>query len=118
MNDLKAAVRAHAEAAANDTRKALSDLVARRIKTASIGAMARFEEFVGRDLWGHGLPAEELSEAQAAWKMVWDKCRAEVLTHLNNQVRAAEVDLLSYEVRRAGRSVILPVVPPPGGRNV
>ncbi len=118
MNDYKAATRAHAEEASNAARQALAELVAKRIKTASIGALARFEEFVGRDLWGHSLPAGELSEAQTAWRAVWEKCRAEVLTHLNNQVRAAEVDLLSYEVRRTGRSVMLPVAPPPGGRDV
>ncbi len=114
MSELERAGRANAQAAADGAKRLLAELVARRLRTAFIGAMARFEEHIGRTLWGHGLPEAELSENQAAWRAVWEKCRAEVLTHGNAQVRAAEADFQPFDVKRAAQKLVL-VAPPPGG---
>lgn len=66
--------------------------VERRFQTAFIGALSRFEGHFGW-LWGHGLAEAELSEDQLAWREVWSRCRTEVLTNGNNQLRSALAEL-------------------------
>lgn len=74
-------------------RERLVRSIRTRHTTALIGALSRFEEHFGRLLWGHGRPSAALSEAERAWRAVWEDCRQAVLDHGHAQLRALEREL-------------------------
>ncbi len=64
-----------------------------KFRTTMIGALSKFEKMFG-DLWGHGLPNDQLTEEQITNKEKWQLVRTEILNNGNNQMRAAmsEID--------------------------
>lgn len=67
----------------------------RRLSTAFVGALSRFETWFGR-LWGHGRHREDLSPEELVWREAWEACRNDVLNNGNNQVRALQADVLEF----------------------
>lgn len=84
--------RQFARAAAARKEDAARARARRRLMTLLFGVVSRFEEHVGRDLWGHGLPPDRLTPAQRAWRGVWEACRTACLDFGNAQIRAQDQD--------------------------
>lgn len=76
----------------------LRKIVIKKMTTAFIGAMAKFETHIGTELWGHGLPAHKCTPDQLAWREVWQNCRNEILNHGNHQARSVEAELEQYTI--------------------
>lgn len=72
-----------------EARSDCLEAIKKCVLTASIGTLSRFEEYFGH-LWGHDRPESELSENQKQWRATWMACRADALTHINNQIRNEE----------------------------
>ncbi len=82
-----------------ESRKRLGRIVDKKVMTAFIGAVAKFEEFFGH-LWGLGLlPEQELSESENRFLEIWNECRNEVLNNGNNQKRSLQAELLLYTIK-------------------
>lgn len=77
----------------------LSRSVRKKITTAFVGALARFEEYFGA-AWGRGKPIHDCSPAELEARAVWDECRKAVLDNGNTQARGAEQEIGGYEVSR------------------
>lgn len=80
-----------------DSRKKLTSIIEKKIRTAFIGALSQFEQRFGH-LWGHRLPDDECTGEQLAMRVVWDETRTNILNNGNTQLRAAQSELLQYEV--------------------
>lgn len=81
----------------------LRRLVETKVRTAFIGALAAFEEEVGRELWGHGRPERACTPEQLVWREVWhSRVRPRVLNNGNGQVRALQAELSLHEVLYVG----------------
>ena len=91
------------------SRKRLARILKKKMTTAFIGALARFEQFFGEEIWGHGKPEEECTPEQLAWREVWEECRTEVLNNGNHQWRAVENEVVQYVVAWNRYQTTLPV---------
>lgn len=89
------------------SRQRLRRIMVRKTTTSFIGAVAAFEKHFGH-LWGHGKHLSLLSADEAAWRMLWEACRNDVLNNGNNQVRAVESEVAQYEVTWNRHSVTIP----------
>ena len=78
----------------NSKRRLLNNLK-KKFDTTIIGSLAAFEEKFG-ELWGHGLPTEELDEDQIYWREVWADARSKVLDNGNSNLRAAQNEIAQY----------------------
>ena len=78
----------------NSKRRLLNNLK-RKFDTTIIGSLAAFEERFG-ELWGHGLPVEELDEDQLYWREVWADTRSKILDNGNANLRAAQNEIAQY----------------------
>lgn len=96
------------------SRRRLLAILSRKMKTAFIGALARFEQAFGPALWGHGLPEASRTPAQRAARAEWERCRTEVLNNGNGQLRAVENEVSQYTVRWDRHRATLPAA---GGRG-
>lgn len=94
------------------SRQRLLKIVKKKATTSFIGAIARFEQFMGA-LWGHGKPPEECTADELAWREVWEECRNEILNNANNQQRAVENEFAQYTIRWNRYVTSLPVGGPP-----
>lgn len=81
-----------------DSKKQLQRIARKKITTAFIGALAKFEAYFGH-LWGQELPDSECTENQLKWRDFWEQCRTEVLDNGNHQSRAFESELQQYTVK-------------------
>jgi hypothetical protein len=93
------------------SKQRLLTILKKKLTTGFIGAIARFEEHIGRELWGHGKPESECTKEQLAWRAVWDDCRTEVLNNGNSQIRAIESEMGQYDVKWQRYRNVLPVRP-------
>ena len=66
--------------------------IKKRILTATIGAIARFENHFGY-LWGQD--SDNPTPEQLQNEIIWEKARTEILDYGNDQIRAAISDLRS-----------------------
>ena len=84
-----------------DSRNRLKRIVQKKMTTCFIFALSEFELVFGKDLWGHGLPDDEVSSEQKANRERWDQVRTNILNKGNTQARAlgAEMELHSVEFR-------------------
>jgi len=91
------------------SRRRLARILKKKMTTAFIGALARFEQFFGPEIWGHGKSEEECTSEQLAWREVWEQCRTEVLNNGNNQLRAVENEVVQYTVNWNRYQTTIPV---------
>lgn len=87
----------------------LNKIAEKKLRTAFIGALAKFEESFGF-LWGHEQETE-LSPEQIQMAELWDHCRTEVLNNGNNQIRALKKEVDNQTISWDRHSMTLPVKP-------
>lgn len=93
------------------SRARLLKIISTKLRTSFVGALAVFEQEIGKELWGHGKPASECTSEQLLWRAVWEnRVRAAVLSGGNNQIRATESELQLYEMMWTGYRNRLTVV--------
>ena len=73
----------------DNSKRRLLNIIKKKFNTTIIGSLAAFEEQFG-DLWGHGLPMQDLDEDQRYWRDIWMETRAKILDNGNSNLRAAE----------------------------
>ena len=79
----------------DSSKQRLSNILNKKFDTTIIGSLAAFEERFG-DLWGHGLPSDQLDEDQQYWKQLWMETRSKVLDNGNANLRAAQNEISQY----------------------
>lgn len=86
----------------DDSKERLQGLSNKKFKTCFVFAIVEFEKVFGLELWGHGLPDDQLSELQRANRDRWQQVRTSILNKGNTQSRAmiAEMDL--HEIKFIG----------------
>jgi len=77
------------------SKRRLSNILKKKFDTTIIGSLAAFEERFG-ELWGHGLPMNDLDEDQRYWREVWMETRSKVLDNGNANLRAAQNEVSQY----------------------
>jgi len=80
------------------SRKRLDKIVATKIRTSFIGALAAFEEEFGF-LWGAGIPEEDLTSEQQDMLELWNRARTKVLNNGNTQLRAARNEIGNQTIK-------------------
>lgn len=91
------------------SRDRLWRILKKKVTTSFIGAIARVETLIGKDLWGHGKPLSECTPNQKEWREIWEQCRNEILNNGNNQLRAIENEVGEYVVSWNRHSIRIPV---------
>ena len=104
------AKQARAEKYLEESRKRLDKIITTKMRTTFIGALQSFEDNFG-ELWGHGIPEEELTDDQQALRDVWDQTRTEILNKSNGQLRALKTELANHEVSWKRYTMDLPSKP-------
>ena len=89
-----------------DSKERLFRIIEKKLNTAFIGALAKFEMRFGK-LWGHGKIDAELTDQEKRFRKVWRETRADVLTNGNNQIRAVDQEFGQYTMRWNGFSLEL-----------
>ena len=79
----------------DNSKRRLSNILKKKFDTTIIGSLAAFEDRFG-DLWGHGLPMNELDEDQTYWRELWMETRSKVLDNGNANLRAALNEISQY----------------------
>ena len=79
----------------DNSKRRLLNILKKKFDTTIIGSLAAFEERFG-DLWGHGLPMQELDEDQQYWREIWTETRSKVLDNGNSNLRAAQNEIAQY----------------------
>lgn len=93
-------------------RERLLKIVETKLRTTMIGALAAFEEGIGRQLWGHGKPERACTPEELLWRALWhERVRPAVLNNGNNQIRAMQAELGLHDVVWKGYQKVLPVLP-------
>ncbi len=77
--------------------KRLSDCLRKKLNTAFVGAISKFEKHMGH-LWGHGKRVSDCSPDELRMRDVWSVCRTDILNNGNNQIRAVQSELKQYDV--------------------
>tara|TARA_B100000029_G_C17523350_1_gene940756 strand:- start:94 stop:459 length:366 start_codon:yes stop_codon:yes gene_type:complete len=77
------------------SKRRLSNILKKKFDTTIIGSLAAFEERFG-ELWGHGLPIDDLDEDQQYWRDLWMETRSKVLDNGNANLRAAQNEISQY----------------------
>ncbi len=83
----------HEENYRNNSKKRLTNNVARKFKTTMIGALAEFEKAFG-DLWGQN--CDNMTDEEQYWYDKWQFVRTSILNNGNNQLRAALDEISQY----------------------
>ena len=78
-------------------KRALKEHATTKLKTTMIGSLSKFESNFGF-LWGHGKPADELTEQELEFRDKWDATRNEVLNQGNNCLRSLMTEIDGYTV--------------------
>ena len=81
----------------DNSNRRLMNIIKKKFDTTIIGSLAAFEERFG-DLWGHGLPLEDLDEDQRYWREQWMETRSKVLDNGNSNLRAAQNEASQYTI--------------------
>jgi len=79
----------------DNSKRRLLNVIKKKFDTTIIGALAAFEDQFG-EMWGHGLPEDQLDEDQLYWKEAWMEARAKVLDNGNANLRAAQNEIAQY----------------------
>jgi len=87
---------------AEDSKKRLKLLSTKKFKTCFIFAIAEFEKVFGLDLWGHGLPEDQITVLQKANRDRWQQVRTSILNKGNVQARAMESELDLHDIKFVG----------------
>lgn len=81
----------------DNSKRRLMNIIKKKFDTTIIGSLAAFEERFG-ELWGHGLPLEDLDEDQRYWREQWMETRSKVLDNGNSNLRAAQNESSQYTI--------------------
>lgn len=81
----------------DNSKRRLMNIIKKKFDTTIIGSLAAFEERFG-ELWGHGLPLEDLDEDQRYWRDQWMETRSKVLDNGNSNLRAAQNESSQYTI--------------------
>lgn len=87
---------------AYDSRERLKRTSTKKFKTSFIFPISEFETAFGLELWGHGLPEDQISSIQKANRKRWQQVRTNILNNGNIQRRAMEAEIDLHEVRFIG----------------
>jgi hypothetical protein len=74
--------------------QAIKEEIKKKILTATIGSLARFEKYFGY-LWGHG--KENITQQEEAMLDLWEEARYEILNLGNQQIRTIDNILPKFE---------------------
>ncbi len=77
------------------SKKRLLNNLQKKFNTTIIGSLAVFEEEFG-ELWGHGLPYDELDEEQIEFRRIWKDARTRILDMGNSNLRASQSEIAQY----------------------
>ena len=80
------------------SRKRLDEIIARKIRTSFIGALASFEEEFGF-LWGAGKNEADLTQEESDMRELWIRARTKTLNNGNTQLRAAQTEIANHVVK-------------------
>lgn len=75
------------------SKQRLLNILEKKILTATIGAISKFEEGFG-ELWGHN--SMRLTEDQKAEREIWEQTRQRILDLGNAQIRAVRQEFEQY----------------------
>jgi len=78
------------------TRKKLLKAVSKKARNIFIGSLVILEEHLGQ-LWGIGLPEEDCTQNQLAWREKWEQLRTDILNSGNAELRAIEKEMSEYD---------------------
>ena len=87
---------------AHDSRDRLKRIAQKKFNTCFIAALAEFENTFGPELWGHGLPEEDLTSKQKTNRVHWECVRKNILDKGNAQSRALSMELDLHHVEFEG----------------
>lgn len=90
------------------SRKRLSTILEKKMKTSFIGALSQFEQYFGR-LWGHGKQEEELTDNELKFRKVWEDTRTAILNNGNNQLRAVQNEISEYSISWNRHKLNIPI---------
>ena len=79
----------------DNSKRRLLNILKKKFDTTIIGSLAAFEENFG-ELWGHGLPLQDLDEDQRYWRDAWMETRSKVLDNGNSNLRASQNEVAQY----------------------
>lgn len=85
-----------------DSLTRLQYLSTKKFKTCFVYALAEFENVFGLELWGHGLPKDQLTVLQRANRDRWQQVRTNILNKGNTQSRAMTAEMALHEIRFKG----------------
>lgn len=88
------------------SKRRLLRIVEKKLNTAFIGAISKFETYFGH-MWGHRKDESELTPEQRKFRDLWSNCRTDILTNGNNQIRAVQAELVQYTMVWDGFTVTL-----------
>lgn len=80
----------------------LISVIRKKFETCFIFPLSEFEHTFGPELWGFGLPEDQLTEAQKANRLKWEAVRNNILNKGNTQSRAVVNELGLYDVNYVG----------------
>lgn len=86
----------------DNTKLRLKRICEKKFRTCFIAALAEFEKVFGLELWGHGLPCQELTPIQIANKIRWEQTRQAILNKGNTQSRAVSSEIDLHEIKFLG----------------
>lgn len=90
----------------DSSKKRLSKILEKKIKTAFIGAISEFEQSFG-ETWGYNQDIGTLNENEKIERKIWNEVRTKILNLGNNQIRAMKNELAQYTVTWDRYSAIL-----------
>lgn len=80
------------------SRRRLDKIVATKVRTAFIGALAAFEEEFGF-LWGQDVHEDQLTDEHKDMLEIWNRARTNVLNNGNTQLRALRNEIANQTVK-------------------
>ena len=92
----------------DSSKQRLQAMLRKKFQTTMIGALAKFEDKLGY-LWGHGIPAGELTPEEREFREIWEEIRTEILNNGNNQIRSTNEELTRYDVTWNGYQYNFPI---------
>ena len=81
----------------------------KKFTTCFIFAISEFEKVWGQELWGHGLPEDQLDDKQKANKKRWEQVRRDILDKGNSQLRGFESEIDVHNLEFKGYSMTFAV---------
>jgi hypothetical protein len=80
------------------SRRRLDGIIATKVRTAFIGALAAFEEEFGF-LWGQDISEDQLTSEQEDMLELWNRARTSVLNNGNTQLRALRNEISNQTIK-------------------